>query len=112
MAPDPRLKGPRGGIKVTPGSLPRYLTGTEFKELVARAWIGTSAMQADIIVPLIKKIWRSKRAVTLAIKSDKREPTPELGDFLTEEDLEDAIGGSFRRARKRRPGQKLKVVQI
>jgi hypothetical protein len=55
LAPDRRLKGPRGGIKVTPASLPRYLTATEFKDLVARAWIGTSALQADIIVPLIKK---------------------------------------------------------
>jgi hypothetical protein len=112
LAPDPRLKGPRGGIKVTPASLPRYLTATEFKDLVARAWIGTSALRADIIIPLIKMIWRSKRAVTLAIKSNKPETHPELGDLLTEEDLEDAIGSGFRRARKRRPGQKPKVVQI
>jgi hypothetical protein len=97
---------------VTPASLPRYLTAAQFKDMVAGAWIGTSTLQADIIVPLIKKIWRSKRAVTLAIESEKPEDTPKLDDFLTEDDLEDAIGISFRRARKRKPGQKPKVVQI
>lgn len=112
LAPDPRLKGPRGGIKVTPANLPRYLTATQFKDMVAGAWIGTSTLQADIIVPLIKKIWRSKRAVTLAIKSEKPESTPGLDDFLTEDDSEDAIGTSFRPAKRRKPGQKPKIIQI
>jgi hypothetical protein len=44
---DPRIRGERGGVKVTPENLPRWFTATEFKEMVAKAWIGTPGIAAE-----------------------------------------------------------------
>jgi hypothetical protein len=66
---DPRIRGERGGMKVTPKNLPRWFTATEFKEMVAKAWIGTSGIAADAIVPLIREIMESGRTVALAIET-------------------------------------------
>jgi hypothetical protein len=112
LATDPRVQGPRKGVKITPSNIPRYFTATDFKELVSRAWIGTSALQADIIVPLIKEIWQSKRAVVLAIKSEKPEPTPELDDILADEVAPATITLRLPGGKRRRPGQKPKIIQI
>jgi uncharacterized membrane protein YccF (DUF307 family) len=38
----------------------------------ARGWVGTTALQAEIIVPLIQEMMQSGRAVALAIKSRPR----------------------------------------
>ena len=109
LVADPRIRGPRNGVKVTPANIPRYFTATDFKELVTRAWIGTSALQADIIVPLIKKIWRSKRTVALAIKSEKPEPIPEPDDVV---DFSPTLALGLPRGKRRRPGQRPKIIQI
>jgi hypothetical protein len=82
VAVDPRVRGPRDGVKVTPSNLPRYLTPTDFRELVTRGWIGTTGLQANIIVPLIQEIVQSGRTVALAIKS--RKPAKET-DAATDE---------------------------
>jgi hypothetical protein len=84
LADDPRVRGPKDGVKVTPSNLPRYLTPTDFKELVTRGWIGTTGVQADVIVPLILEIVQSGRTVALAIKS--RKPAEEKDS--TAEELE------------------------
>lgn len=112
LAADPRVQGPRKGLRVTPTTIPRYFTATDFKELVARAWVGTSALQGDIIVPLIKKIWRSKYTVALAIKSEKPEPMPALDDVLNDEDSAALAAPRFPRGKRRRHGQKPKVIEI
>jgi hypothetical protein len=60
---DPRILGPRGGKKVTPTNISRYLTASNFKNLVSRAWIGTSAIEAGTIVPLIIELQKTGRTI-------------------------------------------------
>ena len=88
LAADPRVKGKRGGVKITPTNLPRWFTATEFKEMVAKAWVGTSSVQAKVIVPLILETIKADRTIVLAIES-KRPEVP--GEFEGEAEDEDGL---------------------
>lgn len=111
LAVDSRIRGPKGGVKITPSNLPRYFTATDFKDLVARAWVGTTTLQAEIIVPMILEMIESGRSIAHAIKSEKTELEPEFDDgFDKDSPVEPAFG--FRRGKRRRPGQKPKITQI
>jgi hypothetical protein len=112
LAVDSRVKGPRGGVRITPSNLPRYFTATDFKDLVARGWVGTTGLAAEVIVPLIQEIMESGRTVALAIKSERPEPEPELDDELHEEDSPAGIASGFPRWKRRRPGQKPRIIEI
>jgi hypothetical protein len=99
------------GVKITPSNLPRYFTATDFKDLVARAWVGTTALQAEIIVPLIHEMIESGRSIALAIKSERPELEPEFDHF---DEKDSPVGPAFgcQREKRRRPGQKPKITQI
>ncbi len=111
VAVDPRVRGPKGGVKITPSNLPRYFTATDFKDLVARGWVGTTGLQAEVIVPVIQEIIESGRTVALAIKSEKPEAEPEFDEPDDDEDSPTLALG-FPRGKRRRPGQRPKIIQI
>jgi hypothetical protein len=112
LAVDKRIKGPKVGVKIRPSNLPRYFTATDFKDLVARAWVGTTSLQADIIVPLIQEMIESGRSIALAIKSERPELEPEFDDGFDEKDSPVGPAFGFQRGKRRRPGQKPKITQI
>ncbi|RAS19542.1 hypothetical protein [Paraburkholderia bryophila] len=103
LALDPRIKGERDGKILYPETLGRrYITPSAFTDLVARGWIGTSALQAKVLVPFIKDAMKGKKGIVLAVES-KIPPDPTDVD-------------SGRRTRKppkpRYPGKRAKVIQI
>jgi hypothetical protein len=63
-------KGKKGGTvfyRDTFGK--RYFTPSHFIDMVDRGWIGTSAMQTQVLVAYLKEMLKGKRGVVLALKS-------------------------------------------
>jgi hypothetical protein len=73
LAVDSRIRGPKGGVKITPSNLPRYFTATDFKDLVARAWVGTTA--------LAQGCPRKLRVLNLTMHPQSRSPPPPNSGF-------------------------------
>jgi hypothetical protein len=69
LAADDRVKGKRGGVRVDKYNLGRHFSPTAFIDLVAKGWIGTSALQADVLIPYLMDALRGKKGVVLAIES-------------------------------------------
>jgi len=68
----PSAKGPKGGTVVYPETLGRrYFNPTGFIDLVARGWIGTSALQTDIVVPYLRDVVQGKKGLVLAVQSEQ-----------------------------------------
>lgn len=74
---DQCIDGPKGGKGVTYKNVKRYFDNTEFATLVAKAWVGTTINQSQLLEEIIKKTIESGRAVTLAVKEDKPKPKPQ-----------------------------------
>jgi hypothetical protein len=68
-----RLKGPRGGNLLTYDNVGRKLNLTEFTNLVAGAWVGTTITQSASVNAVLRSIIESGRTVTFAVK---RSPPP------------------------------------
>ncbi len=62
----PSLTGPKGGLRVTYDNVGRYLNNTEFINLVAKAWIGTNINQSAILIPIVREVVETGRAVVIA----------------------------------------------
>lgn len=74
LATSPASKGPRGGTVIYPDTLGRrYFNPTSFIDLVARGWIGTSALQTDILVPYLQDALKGKKGLVLAVQT--RQPS-------------------------------------
>lgn len=63
-----RLKGPQGGNVVSFGNVGRKLSNSEFIELVANSWVGTTIPQSAELVKVIRAVLESGRTVTFAVK--------------------------------------------
>lgn len=63
-----KLKGTRKGKVLTFENVGRRINNSEFVNLVAGAWVGTSIEQSSILAPLIRKVLESGKTMTLAIK--------------------------------------------
>lgn len=146
---DPRVKGPKGGVRLTPSNIGRHLTLTTFKDLFIKGWIGASMPQTSLIVPYLRDAIQGKRSIALAIETKRTEPSPPDEDVDPDEDdlwtkhkpaesappkghadIEDddliavfddnawSIGPSdlgplvSRKRRRRRPGNKPRIIQI
>ncbi|WP_197041902.1 hypothetical protein [Sandarakinorhabdus oryzae] len=83
-ATDEELVGPRGGRALTYSNVGRHLNNTEFVQVVSKGWIGTNAAQSALLIPLIREVIQTGRAVTLAVKIDKRPPDGEGESSLEE----------------------------
>jgi len=69
----PSLIGPQGGLRVTYENVGRYLNNTEFINLVAKAWIGTNVNQSEILIPIIREVIETGKAVVIAVKANIQE---------------------------------------
>ncbi len=63
-------KGVKGGALISFSNSPRYLTNTEFVNLVNRGWVGSNCDQSDLLADLIKSFLDTGRAVLVATEID------------------------------------------
>ena len=70
------LKGPRGGNLLTYTNAKRWLSNTEFINLVSKSWVGTSASQSEILESLIQTVVESGKTVVFAAKHARGNPIP------------------------------------
>lgn len=69
-----KLKGKKGGNLLTFENVGRRINNSEFVELVAGSWVGTSIEQSAILGPLIREVLASGKTVTFAVKHIATKP--------------------------------------
>lgn len=84
---DDRLKGPRGGRRLTYSNAGRYLTNTSFAAMVKGAWVGTTIPQSELLEGWMKDIVTSGRSITFAVKADTPDPDG-VGDHVINPNLD------------------------
>jgi len=68
----PQSKGPRGGVRLSYGNVPRYLNATTFTTLVKDGWIGSRGAGTEHIKRIVHKSLTSGRAIMIGMHaSDK-----------------------------------------
>ena len=70
------LKGPRGGNLLTYTNTERWLSNTEFINLVSKSWVGTSTSQSEILESLIQTVVRTGKTVVFAAKRARGNALP------------------------------------
>jgi hypothetical protein len=77
-----QLKGPKGGNMLSFGNVGRKLSNSEFVELVANSWVGTTIPQSAELAKVIRAVLEAGRTVTFAVKhqtapddAEEEEPT-------------------------------------
>lgn len=70
LSKDSSIEGPRGGKVISYENVGRYFDNTEFVTMVAKAWIGTTSNQTDILEGLIRSTIQSGKAVAIGVKTD------------------------------------------
>jgi hypothetical protein len=63
-----RLKGPQGGNVLSFENVGRKLSNSEFVELVANSWVGTTIPQSAELAKVIRAVLETGRTVTFAVK--------------------------------------------
>jgi hypothetical protein len=63
-----QLKGPQGGNVLSFENVGRKLSNTEFVELVANSWVGTTIPQSAELERVIRAVLETGRTVTFAVK--------------------------------------------
>ena len=71
-----RLVGPRGGKMVTFENTERWMSNTEFINVVSKSWVGTSTAQSDSLEPVIKEVLTTGKTVTMAVKHRRDRGVP------------------------------------
>lgn len=105
----PAAKGKRGGIIVYAETFGRrHFTPTHFIDMVGRGWIGTSALQTNVLTPYLKAAINGKRAVVLAVESTTTTPDDTDGG----EEQYDYPQRTVAPPKPRYPGKKPKIIQI
>jgi len=108
----PAVVGPRGGTVIYPETFGRrYLTPTQFIDLVGRGWIGTSALQTRALAPYLRAAVHGKKAVVLAVQSKALPDEDNAGCEEMPED-ESKFVRTVKRRKSRYPGRKPRQVQI
>lgn len=104
----PAAKGKKGGTIVYAETFGRrHFTPTHFIDMVGRGWVGTSALQTDVLAPYLRAALQGKKGVVLAVETSK------AGD--SDDDGEDGYETSRRAVappKPRFPGKKPKVIQL
>ncbi|MFC1783835.1 hypothetical protein ACFL02_09670, partial [Planctomycetota bacterium] len=70
LSKDSSIEGPRGGKIISYENIGRYFDNTEFVTMVAKAWIGTTSNQTDVLESLIRSTIQSGRTVAIGVKTD------------------------------------------
>lgn len=105
----PAAKGKRKGTIVYAETFGRrHFTPTHFIDMVGRGWVGTSALQTDVLAPYLKDAVNGKRAVVLAVESTL--PT-DPGDIHDDEGYEPPRR-TMVPPKPRHPGKKRKIIQL
>lgn len=74
LAKTSAVKGRRGGTIVHADTFGRrHLTPTHFIDMVGRGWVGTSALQTEVLVPYLKAAMAGKKGIVLAVQSSTSE---------------------------------------
>jgi hypothetical protein len=68
---DAGIKGPKGGLRITYDNAKRYFDNTSFTTVVAKAWVGTTPSQSQVLQDVIRTTLETGKAVTIAIKPKK-----------------------------------------
>lgn len=68
-------KGSGGGIQITFGTAPRYLTNSQFAQSVHAGWIGTRGVQSNTLASMLRQFYESGRAVLVAYESKSLPPS-------------------------------------
>lgn len=63
-----RLKGPQGGNVLSFENVGRKLSNSEFVELVAGSWVGTTIPQSAELARVVRAVLETGRTVTFAVK--------------------------------------------
>jgi hypothetical protein len=87
----PDLKGPRSGRVITFENARRHFDNSEFINVVAKAWVGTTPGQSAVLTEVIRQTLASGKAVALAVKSKvaDADERPRIGDV--ESDWDDLL---------------------
>ncbi|WP_316186581.1 MULTISPECIES: hypothetical protein [unclassified Bradyrhizobium] len=104
----PAAKGKRGGSVVYAHTFGRrHFTPTHFIDMVGRGWIGTSALQTEVLAPYLKDALAGKRTLVLAVESSPL-VEPDDGDDMDDDHPHQTRGPR----RPRYPGRKRKDIQL
>jgi hypothetical protein len=105
----PAAKGKRGGTIIYAETFGRrHFTPTHFIDMVGRGWIGTSALQTNVLAPLLKAAIDGRRAVVVAVESTAAIPDDEDAS----EERYDHPKRTVAPPKPRYPGKKPKITQI
>jgi len=104
----PAAKGKRGGSIVYPKTFGRrHFTPTHFIDMVGRGWIGTSALQTDVLAPYLRDALAGKRTLVLAVETQ-----PSV-DPVDDDDADEDLPHQTRSPTKPRyPGSKRKIIEL
>jgi len=106
----PAVIGKKGGTIVHAETLGRrYFNPTHFIDLVSRGWIGTSALQTDILVPYLKDALQGKKGIVLAVQSNDDTSHDKEADAA---DAYDWLKSTKAPPKSRYPGRKPKTIQL
>ncbi len=67
LVDSPEVRGPRGGVRITHGNAGRYLTNTQFADLVGSGWVGSSPKDEEMLADVLAEALQARHSVTLAI---------------------------------------------
>ena len=62
-------RGPKDGVRLGYDNVKRYLTNTNFADLVRTGWIGTHGASTKRITKIIAEVLASRRAIVLGIQT-------------------------------------------
>jgi hypothetical protein len=72
LSEDPGIEGPRGGKAVSFANVGRYFDNTEFVSLVAKAWVGTTSSQGDVLQGVFEATLSSGKAIAIGIRTESQ----------------------------------------
>lgn len=109
----PAAKGPKGGVVVYADTFDRrFFTPTHFVDMVGRGWIGTSALQTQVLVPYLRAAINGKKTVVLAVESAIDSDVNEVQEEGAPGEEKPASRETRRPPKPRHPGQRRKPVEI
>jgi hypothetical protein len=106
----PVVKGKKGGTIVYAETFGRrHFTPSHFIDMVGRGWIGTSALQTEVLAPYLRAALQGDKGLVLAIQSSNSGHSDGDGD---DEGSVESPRRIVAPSKPRYPGRKPKVIQI
>jgi hypothetical protein len=102
-------KGKRGGTVIYAETFGRrHITPTHFIDMVGRGWVGTSALQTDVLAPYLRAALQGNKGLVLAVESSTASgPDDDDGDEGYEPPRRTVAP-----PKPRYPGKKPKIIQL